>query len=397
MSLRRSVPASQRPPHQVLLSAISGSRLGTTAPGPWVPVFSGDRTMSPVTDLNDVVEPFLGHAIRGDASAAVRLTLDLVDQEASVESVVVDLLAAAQHECGERWQRNEWSIADEHLVSGVTQRCLGAIASTVTSATPTGSVVVACAEGDWHSLPAQMFAEVLRSRGFAVAFLGASAPSDHVARLLVRDRPDALIITCNLAPYFAGVTTLADAAHRTGTPVIAGGRALRSGPERALRLGADAWSPDVSTAVATLRAWAGDRPYLSPDPTTFDGVAMILDLDSSHLASAALESMIASLPWMSGYDTDRLVRTREDLAFIVRIIAAARLVDDPSVLMEFLDWLSSVLGARDVPTAALVAGLEALAPLVDQADPKAGLLIRDALRQVSDDVQGHRTSTEITP
>ena len=349
--------------------------------------------MSLVADLTDVVEPFLGHAIRGDASSAVRLTLDLVDRGASVESVVVDLLAAAQYECGERWARNDWGVADEHLVSGVTQRCLGAVANTLTPARPTGSVVVACAEGDWHSLPAQMFAEVLRSRGFAVAFLGASTPSDHVARLLVRDRPDALIITCNLAPYFAGVATLADAAHAAGTPVIAGGRALGSGPERALRLGADAWSPDVSTAVATLGSWAGGRPCPSPDPTTFDGVAMILDLDSSHLASAALESMIASRPWMSGYNSGQLARTREDLAFIVRFIAAARLVDDPSVLMEFLDWLSSVLSARNVPAAALVAGLEALAPLVEMADPKAALLIRDALGHVSDDGQGHRTPT----
>ena len=349
--------------------------------------------MSPVPDLNDVVEPFLEHAIRGDASSAVGLTLDVVDQGASVESVVVDLLAAAQYECGERWQRNDWGVADEHLVSGVTQRCLGAVANTVAPATPTGSVVVACAEGDWHSLPAQMLAEVLRSRGLAVAFLGASTPSDHVARLLVRDRPDALIITCNLAPFFAGVATLADAAHRTGTPVIAGGRALRSGPGRALRLGADAWAPDVSAAVATLRPWAGDRPRVSPDPTPFDGVAMILDLDSSHLAAEALVSMVASQPWMSGYNTQQLARTREDLAFIVRFIAAARLVDDPSVLMEFLDWLSSVLGARNVPTAALVAGLEALAPLVDEADPKAGLLIRDALGHVSDGGQGHKTPT----
>jgi len=350
--------------------------------------------MSPVSDLKDVVEPFLGHAIRGDASSAVRLTLDLVDQGASVESIVVELLAAAQHECGERWQRNDWSIADEHLVSGVTQRCLGAIASTVPPTTPTGSVVVACAEGDWHSLPAQMFAEVLRSRGFAVAFLGASTPSDHVDRFLVRNRPDALIITCNLAPFFAGVTTLADAAHRSGTPVIAGGRALQAGPGRALRLGADAWSPDVSTAVGTLRAWAGDRLYPSADPATFDGVAMILDLDSSHLAGAALESMMAAHRWMSGYSSEQLARARQYLALTVRYTSAARLVDDPGVLMEFLDWLSSHLAARSVPAAALAAGLEALVPLVDKADPLAGLLIRDALRQVSDDVQGQGTSTE---
>jgi methanogenic corrinoid protein MtbC1 len=343
-----------------------------------------------VADLKDSVEPFLEQAVHSDAASAVRHTLDFLDQGASVEEIVVDVLAAAQRESGDRWQKNHWGVADEHVVSGVTQRSLDAIANTVEPATPTGSVVVACAEGDWHSLPAQMFGEVLRSHGFAVSFLGASTPSDHVARLLARDRPDALVITCNLAMFFAGVTTVADAAHRTGTPVMAGGRALRSGPERARRLGADGWAPDVAAAVATLRAWAEVRPSLPKDPTPFDSVAMMLDLDSPQLASAAFDSMIASRPWMNGYNTEQLARTREDLAFIVRFIAAARLVEDPSVLMEFLDWLNSLLGARGVPTTALVAGLEALAPIVDQADPLAGLLIRDALCHVSGDDQGHK-------
>lgn len=346
---------------------------------------SADRPAGAHSDLQDAVEPFLERAIRGDAASAVRLALNLLDQGASTESVVVDLLAAAQRESGQRWLRNQWSVADEHVVSGVTQRSLDAIANSVEPVVPSGSVVVACAEGDWHSLPAQMFAEVLRSHGFEVSFLGASTPSGHVARLLARVRPDALVVSCNLAPFFAGVTTVADAAHRTGTPVIAGGRALLSGPGRALRLGADAWAPDVASAVATLHDWVQDRPCPSPDPTAFDGAAMVLDLDSSRLASAALDSMIASRPWMNGFSTEQLVRTREDLAFIVRFIAAARLVADPTVLTEFLDWLHSLLGARGVPAEALVAGLEALAPIVDNVDETAGHLLRVALRQVCDD------------
>jgi len=346
--------------------------------------------MSPPTDVHDSVEPFLERAIRSDTASAVRLALNLLDQGASTEAVVVDLLAAAQLESGERWLRNQWSVADEHVVSGVTQRSLDAIANSVEPAVPSGSVVVACAEGDWHSLPAQMFAEVVRSHGFEVTFLGASTPSDHVARLLTRVRPDALIVTCNLALYFAGVTTAVDAAHRTGTPVIAGGRALRSGPERALRLGADAWAPDVAATVATLRGWAQDRPSPSPDPTAFDGAAMVLDLDSPSLASAAFDSMAASGSWMSDLDTEQVARTREDLVSIVRFVAAARLVDDPSVLMEFLEWHHALLGARGVPRTALIGGLEALAPLVAAADPMAGHLIHDALGHVSDDGWGHR-------
>ncbi len=342
--------------------------------------------MTAVSEVHDSVGPFLERAIRSDGASAVRLALDLLDHGASTEAIVVELLAAAQFESGERWLKNVWTVADEHVVSGVTQRSLDAIANSVEPPAAAGSVVVACAEGDWHSLPAQMCAEVLRSHGFAVSFLGASTPSDHVARLLTRDRPDALIVTCNLALFFGGVARVVDAAHRTGTPVIAGGRALRSGPARALRLGADAWEPDFVSAAASLHKWANDRPSPRADPTTLDRTALQLDLDSPLLAAAAFDSMIASFPGMSSFTTEQLARTREDLVFIVRFIAAARLVGDPTVLIEFLDWLNSLLAARDVPPNALVAGLEALAPLVDKVDADAGELTKEAIRHLLDPV-----------
>ena len=80
-------------------------------------------------------------------------------------------------------------------------------------------------------------------RGFAVSFLGASAPADHVASFLSRRRPDALAVSCAMAPFFGGVIRLADAAHRHGIPVLAGGQALgRAQARGAACLGADAWA-----------------------------------------------------------------------------------------------------------------------------------------------------------
>ena len=331
------------------------------------------------------VETFLEQAMHNEGASAVRLALDLLEQGASTEDVIVDLLGAAQRESGERWLRNEWTVADEHAVSGIAQRSLDAVANSARPTFKAGSLVVACAEGDWHSLPAQMFAELLRSEGFAVTFLGASTPSDHVARLLVRDRPDALLVTCNLPLFFGGVTGVVDAAHRSGVPVIAGGRALGSGPARARRLGADEWAPDVAGAVNTLRQWADSRPALRSEPTRTDPVAVRLDLDSPLMAAEAFEAMVLSYPWMGALTADQLARTREDLAMIVRFVAAAQLVDDAGVLAEFLDWLTALLRARSVPPTALVAGLEVLAPLLDKTSPAAGALARDALRHLADD------------
>jgi methanogenic corrinoid protein MtbC1 len=328
----------------------------------------------------DAVERYLEQAVRGDGRSGVRLALDLIDSGVPAGDVIVDLLGKAQREVGERWLANRWTVAEEHLVSGVTQKALDAIAHAIEPPATAGLVVVACAEGDWHSLSAQMLAELLRTHGFAVAFLGASAPADHVAAFLSRRRPDALVVSCNLALFFGGVTRLADAAHRHDIPVLAGGQALGREPERAACLGADAWAPGVDDAVAVLLGWRRERPRVSAEPTPFKMAAVQLDLLAPEIAGEALGSLRAGYPPAASFSEKQLARARERLTAITRFTAAARLVDDQTVLTEMLDWLRTFLTRRGVPAAALRAGLDALAPVISRTDPGAARLVLDASR-----------------
>ncbi len=334
--------------------------------------------MSRDANGRDAVDAYLLEALDGAGRACVRRALDLVDRGVPIDGVIVDLLGAAQREAGERWLRNEWSVADEHLTSGATQKALDAVANTVDQPPTEGLVVVACAEGDWHSLPAQMFADMLGARGFAVTFLGASTPVDHVAALLSRHLPDALAVSCNLPIFFNGVTRLADVAHRQGIPVIAGGRALGVDPDRALRLGADAWAATVDDAVVVLHGWLRGRPDVSPEPSVLVPELLLLDLQASEIAEVAFRSLSDAYPSMASYDDEQLARTREDLAFITRFTAAACLVEDLTVLTDMLDWLRTLLAARGVPPAAVAAGLSVLAPLIQRASAQAGQYVLDA-------------------
>lgn len=323
---------------------------------------------------NARVDAYLDQAVDGNGRAASRLALDLLDQGVPYEEVIVDLLGAAQHEVGERWLANQWTVADEHLASGVTQKALDAVASTAPATDAAGSVIVACAEGDWHSLPAQMFAELLRARGFEVAFLGASTPVDQVVGLLSRRQVDALAISCNLPIFFLGVASLAEAAHRHGVPVLAGGRALGHDASRARRLGVDEWAVDIDAAVDILAGWAQTPPALS-GAADLDAAARELEANAAGIAEAAMSELAAAFPQMTGYDAAQLARTREDLEYITRFVAAARLVDEPAVLFEFLAWLSTVLTNRGVPLRALEAGLDVLAPLIGSIDPASRQLL----------------------
>ncbi|MFZ1286552.1 MAG: cobalamin-dependent protein [Candidatus Phosphoribacter sp.] len=321
------------------------------------------------------VESYLDVAAAGNGRTGVRMTLDLLDRGSTFDDVIVNLLGAAQHEAGQRWMRSSWSVVEEHVVSGVTQKALDALSGTLDEEPTTGPVVVTCAEGDWHSLAGQMFAEQLRGRGVAVVFLGASTPARHVEEFLSRHRAEALAISCNLPLFFGGVVSLVAAAHAHGIPVLAGGRGLGAGPLRSNRLGVDAWADGIDAAIDVLNSWRRDPPALSKGGALLDPRAIELNSLAPELGERAFESLELSMPALSAYNDAQRARTLEDLVSMVRFTAAARMVDEPAVLSEFLTWLLDVLRPRGVPSHAVVAGLVALEPSVSKVDPAAGRLV----------------------
>lgn len=329
-----------------------------------------------------VATRYLDLALTGDVGGAIAVALRRVAEGVSPEVVLDEVLVPAQREVGDRWHRDEIGVADEHVATGTAYATLHALASTVS--TPPASattVVVGCAEGDWHALTTHVLALQLRSRGFAVTVLGASTPAEHLTRFLERHRPDAFAVSCSLPLYYSGVARLADAAHGCGVPVLAGGRALR--PDRARRLGADGWAADAPEAARLLHAWRTHRPPDPALPTGLDPGAVELDACAGELSGGALDRLVLAYPAMATYSTEQIRRTREDLAFIVQYVAAARLVDDPDVLTDFLDWLAALLNARQVPTAALIAGLDVLRPAIGDLDREAGQLADLGLRYLA--------------
>ena len=317
---------------------------------------------------SDYIEPYLDDAVRGHRREAVRLAIDLLDQGVREELVVTELLAAAQREVGERWYRNELTVADEHVATGVSSAALEALSNEARLPDGVGHTVVACAEGDWHALAAQMFGESLRGYAIGVTVLGASTPAAAVAELITRRGADSLAVSCSLPIFYPGVASLVDRAHAHGIPVIVGGRAFGGDARRAERLGADAWAPGAAEAAGILAGWRAIPPSISRDPVHLDPVAVHLADRAGELGRAGEEGLLARFPQMATYDERQLARTREDLVFIVQFLAAATLVADDSVFTDFLDWLQTLLVARGVRPQGLIAGLEALAPLIGAID-----------------------------
>lgn len=283
-----------------------------------------------------------------------------VARDASL-AVAVTLLADVQRKVGDRWQQNEFTVADEHAATAIVDLALTAACFEAERHpnTSEGTVVVACAEEEWHVMPARMFAEQLRVAGWEVVFLGASTPAEHLQRFLAADPPTAVAVSCTVPLYLPGTRRAVTASHAAGVPVLAGGAAFGKAPDRAAAIGADAWASTPDGAITTLTGWASNRPPLAA-PIVDDAPALAAGAERPPLVERAMSTLASRFPPLAHYTGWQRARTREDLDCILRFVEASLLTGDDSIVTDFAPWLTSILAARGLPDGIVPLGIGVL-------------------------------------
>jgi methanogenic corrinoid protein MtbC1 len=296
--------------------------------------------------------------------------------------LAVQLLAGVQIEVGHRWQTARWNVADEHIATAIVDLALAvAITGVRTGSSPLGSILLGCAEEEWHTTPARMMAAQLEARGWAVTFLGASLPSDHLVGYLDRNPVNAVALSCTVPIHLLGAHRLIAAAHSAGVPVLAGGRAFGDRGVRATSVGADAWAATADDADRVLRTWLHSRPSLNRAIGADRSLALAANRPA--MVDGSMQTLARRFPPLEHYTSDQLARTREDLEYIVRFLEASVLTGDDDVILDFIPWLVECLEARGVPRRALGLGLEALGEITEPSHSDAHRLVSVALHALS--------------
>jgi methanogenic corrinoid protein MtbC1 len=329
-----------------------------------------------VTTTAGALEAYFQALTEVDAVEATGLVLELLDEGTSVERITAQVLAPAQERVGALWQQGWWSVADEHAATAVTETALSALAVAVGRRRTAQSrhVLLACAEGEWHTLPARMAAAVGGSDDVRVSVVVPSLPAEHLGRRLAVGDVDLLALSCTMPTNLLGAAQSVQAAHDHGVPVLVGGRAFGSTPQRAHAIGADAWA-------ASPEALRDPLPERAHRTTLLQTEVLLLDAVDDATLAIAYDRLLAAFPSMRARRPYQQDGTREDLRWTARSTAAAVLTDDPSVLDEFLAW--SVDMVEDLPPAAFVArSAHLVADAVEPVAPVGAQLLRDAADRV---------------
>jgi methanogenic corrinoid protein MtbC1 len=333
------------------------------------------------TNWHDARLEFFDHLEHPDIYAGAAMVERLLDAGECVAVVVEEVLRPAQIEVGRRWQINDWSVADEHAASAVTETALMVAAGVRTHhiGSARGTLVLACAPGEWHTIPLRMASEVLAEARFDCHFLGGSVPPSHLRSYLEKVRPTALALTCSSPMSLEGAADSIVVAHAAGVPVLVGGRGFGIDGHRASMIGADGWTDDPSMAGELIARWADGREKPALQSPRFNSDAGIKE-DLSAVRNEVIALLLDEFPQLAGYGTEDWERTRDHVDRTVGFAVTAIRFRDDRIFTDFIAWLRDVLAARRVAPAIVTAFLTAIAAALLTRRPDASALVGDAAR-----------------
>jgi methanogenic corrinoid protein MtbC1 len=327
--------------------------------------------------MTPTYESYLQALSNADNVTAVEVLEDALELGKAPKELLLDVLIPGQREVGRLWMNGTWSVADEHAATAVAEQALTVVAPPRRSAPTARRIALACAEGEWHTMPARLAAELARTSALDVVMLGPSIPATHLQRYLRAASPTALALSATMPTNLIGASRSIQAARAEGIPVLVGGAAWGVGQHRAHRLGADLHVDDpqsLSLVIDELDQLEGPPPALAAHPIPAE--ALLLDAPEPGLLAMVLERQSAGNAWMrsmTGYQRDQ---ARQDLGWLARFTAASVACDDPTIVRDLLSWQLALLVPLGVPAAAIIDSCSYLADAIDEQAPTAASILR---------------------
>ena len=163
----------------------------------------------------------LREALERFDEAEANTVLDEAIAALSVEAMVSRVVLPALEEVGERWERGEASVGQEHFATNVVRgRLAGLARNWGVGAGPLA--ILACPPGELHDIGLLVFGLLLRARGWRIAYLGANTPIASVAETAERLAPRVVVLAAlTKEPFMAAANEIARLGEQT--PVLLAG------------------------------------------------------------------------------------------------------------------------------------------------------------------------------
>src|SRR4051794_11882725 len=181
----------------------------------------------------------LGLTLEGFNEPGGQAVIDGLLAVATVDTLLSQVVLPYLQEMGERWERGELSIAQEHFASSLLRGRLLGLARGWGRGTGRRALL-ACPPGEQHDLGLIAFGLALRERGWRIDYLGPDTPIDSVAEAAATTEPELLVVSAVSAKPLRQLAGEIAALAQDRTVAVAGAGATGFHAPGVLRLTGDA-------------------------------------------------------------------------------------------------------------------------------------------------------------
>ncbi len=213
-----------------------------------------DDTRATTDDLGRLERQYVDLLLAGERHRAADLVVAHADAGVSVKDLYLQVFAPAQVEIGQRWQRNEITVAHEHYCTAATQLIMSMLYPRMFRGERNGRrLVAATVAGNLHEIGARMVADFFEFDGWDTYFTGADTPLRAVVASVAEREAHVVALSATLSQHVAGLADLIAALRAEPATadvlVLVGGRPFRYDTELWQRIGADGTATDAQGAV----------------------------------------------------------------------------------------------------------------------------------------------------
>jgi MerR family transcriptional regulator, light-induced transcriptional regulator len=211
-------------------------------------------------ELQNARETFLQALLDGNSQKCLAIAEEIAKTAKGLETLYVAVIQPCLYKIGRLWERDEISVAQEHLATATVGRLMATIFPHLQAIPEAkGRAVVTAATNEFHETGARCVADLLELDGWEVHYLGANTPSDELIRYLKEVQPTILLVSVampfNIDPACQMLAKILEAPDLADLSIMVGGLAFVSAPDLWQITGAHGYAADAKGAVALARTW----------------------------------------------------------------------------------------------------------------------------------------------
>lgn len=205
------------------------------------------------SEFSEYQQDYLGAMKKGSGRQADVVVQRALDKSIQVNQIYLDIFQTTAYQIGRLWQRNEFSVAQEHLATAIIERQMGEMHPLFKPSQMRSKVlVIGCVEQEYHRVGVRMVADFFEQDGWDVHYLGAAVPTETFIAMAREMQADLIGLSSQMVYHIPTISDFVRELDRLGLggiPVMAGGLPFVQQPELYKKLGVHFSGSDARQAV----------------------------------------------------------------------------------------------------------------------------------------------------